>query len=88
MEVRATHAAADDFDIDVFLFPFLGLKLAPLHLSLDRVWTQAHPTFKLQRVVHCSVVSVLAGLESWVGSWMIAVRTNHDRAIVTYYISR
>lgn len=46
MQVGTTDAAMGDLNVDVVLRPLLGLKCAPLHLSIDRVRRVAQPALE------------------------------------------
>ena len=35
-----------DLNVDIILLPFLGLKLAPLHVALGRRFVDAEPSFE------------------------------------------
>lgn len=47
MKIRAAHATVSDLDIDIGLFPRLGLKLLPDHFALGSLGAKAHPAFEL-----------------------------------------
>lgn len=47
VEIGPADAAVRDLDIDVRLFPRLGLEFAPDHLALICIFVEAEPAFKL-----------------------------------------
>ena len=47
VQVGATDTTVANLDVDVGLFPRLGLKLLPDHLALTGFGTEAHPALKL-----------------------------------------
>lgn len=46
LQVRATHAAVSDLDIDIVLCPLLGLETTPFHLAIDTVGIMAQPALE------------------------------------------
>lgn len=46
MQIGAANARVGDFDVNVGLFPGLGLILLPNHFALGGLGVQAHPSFK------------------------------------------
>lgn len=54
MHIGAADTAMGDLDIDVGLFPWLGLELLPNHLALAGLGTEAHPALELViTLAHC-----------------------------------
>lgn len=47
VQVGATNTTVRDLDVDISLFPGLGLKLLPDHLSLAGFGAETHPSFEL-----------------------------------------
>lgn len=46
MQVTAANTTVANLDVHIILLPFLGLKLAPLHVALGRRFVDAEPTFE------------------------------------------
>lgn len=47
MQVRTTNTAVSDFDIDVGLFPLLGLKFFPFHIAIGSRGIFSQPALEL-----------------------------------------
>ena len=47
MQIRAADTTAFHLDIDIVLFPRLGLELLPDHLAIGRVLVETHPSLEL-----------------------------------------
>ena len=56
VQITATNTAVRDFDINVRLFPSLGLVALPFHFALGGTGVKTQPSLKLVRGAHgCSV---------------------------------
>ena len=56
VQITAANPTVGDFDIDVRLFPSLGLVALPFHVALGGTGVEAQPSLKLVRGAHgCSV---------------------------------
>jgi hypothetical protein len=47
VQVTAANPTVANFDVHIIFCPFLGLKLAPLHVALRRRLVDAEPSFEL-----------------------------------------
>jgi hypothetical protein len=47
VQIRAADTTVGDLDIDIGLFPVLGLEFLPDHVALARARVKAHPSFEL-----------------------------------------